>query len=45
MDLSDYDRGFEIVFKIGWAIVFLVVFSVVIGKKAVDTYYENRRTY
>jgi len=43
MDLSDYDRGFELVFKIGFAIVFFVVFSVIIGKKAIDTHYENRR--
>jgi hypothetical protein len=41
MDLSDYDRGFEIVFKTGFLIVFLIVSMVVIVKKAYDVRCSN----
>ena len=41
MDLSDYDRGFEIAFRTGFIIVFLVVFTVVIVKRVYDINTNN----
>lgn len=41
MDLSSYDYGFEIAFKTGFAIVFFVVFSVIIVKRIHDINTNN----